>query len=356
MAHQRDAAPGEQQTECAAGEREHQTLRQQLPGDASAARPHCHADSDLAPPRGAAREQQIGDVGTGHQQEKADGAHQHFEGLLDRSRQLLAQRKNRRPPAAIENRIGLLKAIAESIHLGAHLRNGDAGPYGGNHYEEAAVIDARVGGVYAERDPDIGRAVHHAKSRRHHSHHGVILIVQANNLAGHLAVRAEAAPEAVAQKGGIGTAGLVFIGPEEASHNRLDAEERQESRGNPQGGKFLGVAAAVRVGGEIEVGFLVSADRFECAALLFPGEEVAAGSQHFELILRGILFPDHQQSIGARVGRLEEHGIHHAKDGGSRAQAERQRGQGQQREPGRLEEQTSAVANIAANSVHGLSG
>ena len=49
--------------------------------------------------------------------------------------------------------------------------------------------------------------------------------------------------------------------------------------------------------------------------------------------------------------RIEEHGIHHAEDGGSCAQSQRQRRQRHQREAGRLPKQAHAVAQV-----HGLSG
>src|ERR1035441_10673877 len=58
----------------------------------------------------------------------------------------------------------------------------------------------------------------------------------------------------------------------------------------------------------------------------------------------------------AEMGGAEEHGIHHAKDGGSSAQTERQRRQSHQREARRFPKQTHAVAYIATNQVHGLSG
>jgi hypothetical protein len=178
------------------------------------------------------------------------------------------QRKNRRPPAAVEDRIGLLEAIAEGVHLGAHLRSADARPHGGDHHEEPAVVDARVAGIHAERNPEIGGAVQDAKSRRHHSHDGVALVVEADGLAGDGAVGAEAAPQRVAQKGGIGAAGLVFFGAERRPTIGWTPRSGKSPAEIRRAGSSSASQLAARAFGEIEVDFLISADRFEGAALL----------------------------------------------------------------------------------------
>ena len=61
----------------AAGERDDETLDQQLLDDAPPAGAEREADGDLALTRRGARDQQVGDVGAGDQQHAADHRHQH---------------------------------------------------------------------------------------------------------------------------------------------------------------------------------------------------------------------------------------------------------------------------------------
>ena len=115
----------------------------------------------------------------------------------------------------VEARVGALQAVADGVHLGALLTQGDARPHARQHDEEAAVIDAGVARVHAQWDPHVGGGIEHAKPGRQHSHDGVTLVVETDALAGDGAVRAEPPPpQAIAQQGGSSAAGLVLVGPE----------------------------------------------------------------------------------------------------------------------------------------------
>lgn len=74
------------------GEREHEALGQQLADDARLASAERGAYGDLARPRRAAREQQVGDVAAGDQQHQADRRQQRQQTLPDVADELLDER------------------------------------------------------------------------------------------------------------------------------------------------------------------------------------------------------------------------------------------------------------------------
>ena len=88
--HQRDDGVEEprrqERTESAAGERDDQALDQQLPDDGAAGGAHRGPHGQLALARAAARQQQVGDVGAGDQQQEPHRAQQQPQPLLGQSR------------------------------------------------------------------------------------------------------------------------------------------------------------------------------------------------------------------------------------------------------------------------------
>ena len=77
---QRDAPLRYQQTEGSTARSKYQTLGQELTDDAAACRAECRTDRYLTLSRSTAREQQIGDVRTGDEQNECDGAGEHEQG------------------------------------------------------------------------------------------------------------------------------------------------------------------------------------------------------------------------------------------------------------------------------------
>src|ERR1700736_5180041 len=66
----------EQQAEQAAEERKKQTFREQLPNDPAYSRAQCYANGNLFLPRGAAHQQQAGNISAHQQKHKSYGAHE----------------------------------------------------------------------------------------------------------------------------------------------------------------------------------------------------------------------------------------------------------------------------------------
>jgi hypothetical protein len=75
-----------------AGGGEEDALGEELPDDAAAARAEGDADGDLAPARGGAREQQVGDVGAGDEQHAADGSEEDVDRRAHVADDLVAER------------------------------------------------------------------------------------------------------------------------------------------------------------------------------------------------------------------------------------------------------------------------
>lgn len=78
----------EERAECRADEREQDAFGEQLAHDARAARAERHADRDLALARGAARDQQIGDVRARNEEDQGDGRHEQPQRMRVRVAQL----------------------------------------------------------------------------------------------------------------------------------------------------------------------------------------------------------------------------------------------------------------------------
>ncbi len=85
---ERTRPPRERETEHTTGRREQQALDETLTDDCAAARTERNPDRDFLLPRGAAREQQVRDVGARDQQHHADHAHQHQNGRGEFSAQI----------------------------------------------------------------------------------------------------------------------------------------------------------------------------------------------------------------------------------------------------------------------------
>src|SRR5262249_23609608 len=104
-AEQRDDALGERarerDAECAAEEREHDTLCQELLGDAAATRAERGAHRGLAGAGRAARELPVGDVGTRDEQHGGDRAEKECKAVSDWTDDRLSQIENFRARARV---------------------------------------------------------------------------------------------------------------------------------------------------------------------------------------------------------------------------------------------------------------
>ncbi len=150
----------------AAGERgEQQALGEQLTNQPSASGAQRQAHGGFLLSRHAAREQQIGDIDAGDQQQQADRGKQHQQRRVRMPGDLIAQRHQFQRHAAV--RVGMIACLASgiSIHLDLRLSQADAGFHAPDRDQPSLIARLPVGPARAvilrakrQRQPDIGPA------------------------------------------------------------------------------------------------------------------------------------------------------------------------------------------------------
>ena len=108
----------EQRAYHAAHEREHQALDEQLPRDRAVGRAEGRAHGELAVPRAAAREEEVGDVGARDQQQEAHRGQEQPEALLRAAAdEVVAERLDARAPRFGFRRVRRSTAAATAARL-----------------------------------------------------------------------------------------------------------------------------------------------------------------------------------------------------------------------------------------------
>jgi len=97
-----------------------------LANDAQTASAERRADGDFPPPCHRARQEQVGDIGAGDQQNEADDGEQYHEGLAHGPGRKLAQR-NQKHIVARGDGILLVQARNDGVDIALCLRERDAG-------------------------------------------------------------------------------------------------------------------------------------------------------------------------------------------------------------------------------------
>ena len=251
-----DAPERHQQTQTATGQGKQHAFREQLAGNPPASGSERGADGHLPLPRGRAREQEVGDVRAGDEQDKRDRAQQHEQRSLHIADDLLVQADQRQDTiaaaaasplaalAALAARPGIaarsrgrsswLNALRNCLQLGLRLLKRHAGFQSSNGFQKHhAFTIAHEGSprfTKRQRSPKLKR-FGILKARRKNAHDGVTLFVQRDRPAQHVRVAAKSAlPEAVSENGRLGAVGRVLFPGEVASQRRLDAEQWKEIR------------------------------------------------------------------------------------------------------------------------------
>ncbi len=345
---QAQAHPGESQTQHRAGEREDHALGQELRDDVPSPRSQRHPDADLFAPLREAREHEVRHVGAGDQQHGGDGAEQGGVGPPLVADQVLEQELGGQRRVRVDVRgVGLLVALLDDVHLGAHLFELDAGLETPEDVEEeAAVVDLLL---IQERSLERPRGEELELGERERRHVGgqdaddlVRPAIEGERLADRVALAAEVRlPEAVGEDDDGRSAGLVFVGHERPPHGRLDAEHREEVPRHHERLDLLGVAQA---GDRVGV-----ADRHREVAehLLALAQDLVARPGEAGLVdaLLGGRGVDLDEPLGLLVRqRLQEDRLDEAEDGGVGADAEGERGDRDGGEPGRLLQRADGVA------------
>ena len=233
--------------------------------ETSASRAHGGTNAQFFFALGRLREQQIGEVDAGDQEDQADHAHEHAAGkrkllpLINAQRRLV-ERKEFNGAAFIVARILLLEAGSDGLHRGASLRKVNLRFQATDHGEpaEAPVIFEilELAGkhivAHGDGNPEqVGTAKRNDafEARWRDAHDGVRCAIQQDGLADEFFVGTKpACPHAVAQNHFRVAADLfVPIGDEGAAAIGLDAEHIEEVTAHERGVQLLRLGLATPI-------------------------------------------------------------------------------------------------------------
>ena len=186
------------------------------------------------------------------------------------------------------------------------------------------------------------------KIRGNHAHHGVAHSVERQGFSERVRRRGEFPfPESAADERHRLCAHLVLLGAKQAARHGVHAQHGEEIRGDHFRFHALGLAHARQV----VIVLAKGRHRGERALVAHPVEKIGIGDGRVrKLFGLGI---DGDQAIRLPVGeRIEQHAIHHGKQRGIRADAERQRENRNRRKARRFGYHAEAVTNILQKGIH----
>jgi hypothetical protein len=340
----------ERQADRGGERRQRHSLDELLRHEPAAAAAHRRAQTELALPGRAAREQQARDVGAGDQQQ------QHCRPGGDRDRRPVRSQdlvRHRHREGAVLDAGVVLAFGRELLRRRAQLLGGARHARSGHELGRAVVA------VVAERREVVlvGRPRHvelrglgrvlvevggQREARRHHADHLVGHAVELDAAPDQGGVAGEAAlPQRVAQHHDVRPAGAVFLGRDAAAEKGPRAEHREGARGDEADvdARRLAVAREVlRVEGPVR-------DPREARAAL--GVRAHLGGVDPGLVEAAPAVPDHHATRRVLVRQRREHDrVGQAEDRGARRDAERERADGEDGEAGRAPEQAQRVAQL----------
>ena len=292
-------------------------------------RPH----GELALPRGAGGQQQVGQVGAGDEQHDADGRSEHQQAAPRASHHRLEQRRHPHRLAVVAGRELLLQPGGDGGEVGARLveRRRRRQPA-----HAADEVPAAIGGgrVEPERQEDVGGAVRVlldvAIARRQHADHGVGLRVHPHRPADDAGRAGEAPPpEPVTDERDRRRVGPILLRQERPAQRRLHPERREIGLRDPHHPDAFGVAFRAADGGRADEP--VRAHRGERAGVAGVVEEIGR-RQIADLAVVVVEAAHLDQLFGRRVGEWrEQHRADHAEHRRVGADAEGERADGDQR-------------------------
>ena len=349
--------PASRNPSAAAGGAEDETLCEELPDQASAARTEGAPNGELRTAAERAGERQVRDVGARDEQDETDGADENDErraqpgGHLARKGsdvhgafRVLLRMLEREPPAdAVEVRPSLLER-----HARRHAAEG--------LQVLAAVAGLRKAEVVADGGPEPRRLVVAGRDqgleiRGKDADDAVAVPVHPDDAAHDRRVRAEAlAPEPVAQNDDAPGVRAVVLRTEILAERRTHAQHREVIRAHAHRGKELGDAVGHERGlpepdGRHRVERAVAVAQLHVIREADVARRAASG--------RLVPVADHHQTVAAGIRkRPQEHGVEDREDRGARADPEGQRRERDGRIPRALPQRSCRVAQILEESVH----
>ena len=351
-----DPESGENDAEEPARHREDEALRQELEEQPPAVRAERGPDRDLASPDLGPREEEVGHVGAGDEQQEHHGAGEEEERGAHASRDLVGERYGEGREAhglGVEPFLG--EAAGHRLELGRGLRGRRSRRELRRRVE--AVIAALLGGVEEERHPELRRlrgvlAEVRGKTEAagHDADHLAGPAVDQDRPAHEPGVAPVAAlPEPVADDHHRVRARLLLFRSEVPAEDRIRAQGREGVDGDG------GDAHAHRVPVPREVGLVGGPRRHLAEGGQAPVVEhlVLADPR---LVEAGPAAPDHDAGVRSVVGEgPDEHRVHHAEEGGGRADAESEReraGDGQAGRPEKGPRSSDRIRQQGGDEVH----
>ena len=132
------------------------------------------------------------------------------------------------------------------MQIGTRLLDRDAGREPPDRAGISAVTMLLLGGNHGEGKPDV-TPIREIESGLHHTDDRVRAAVDRYALADDRAIAREAPlPQALAQQGDVLTALSIFVGGEVAADHRVNAERREQVRGDPCPSNALGFVRLIR--------------------------------------------------------------------------------------------------------------
>ena len=359
---QRDDKPARgQETQRAAGKRQHDAFGQKLPDEPAAAGAECHPDRELARPRRGADQQEIRDVRARNEQHRADRADEHDERGPDGPRQILLERYGAWGPSQgfrIVGRMVGTKLRAERVEP---VRSGlDRDPRAQASNRAGKIVDAVDGRIAKRRAREARRDEHLALARDaaagmmeagwQHADDRVGIVVEPNAPSEHGRVPPEAPrPEAVGDHRQLRVTGHFVCLREHAANLRLDAEQREVIRAGEDALDPLGLVDV----SQIRVGRPEPGDLLKDVRATAVGEELRHRHADVARARLDVVARDADELAGVTKGeRPEQDPIRHAEDRNVGADAERQRQHGHRRESWRAAERADRVPGIEHQARH----
>src|SRR6266704_375961 len=313
---------GEAQTNSAAEQSEKDAFEQKIGSDARAAGTQRATDGELLTAAFDADEQQIGDIGAGDQEDHADRTHEDPEHTAYVTDNIVLEGTNVGADVRIFEE---LDAEAGRRRKGSHNNRKHASNVGVDLLDSDAWLEpgktlvaevAKMGFVTVKlkRDDDTGIfPVQEVKSLRQDADDLPGFSVYDDVAPDHGGVAAKfAAPIAVSQRGGFGSARRIILFGEGAAQHGRNAEEGESAVSNAQGGDLFRFGDAGHAQGVARV----KTDVLE-GAVLFAEDEVVGGGQLevFEVLDAGCGKPDTYHFIGFGIGQgLEKDAFEDAED------------------------------------------
>ena len=316
---------------------EQQALREHLQDDPAAAGAESKPYRNLPMARGAAREQEVGDIGAGDKQQGDHGPEHEVEAAADIAGGEVARHQRAETQAGVGRRMRRGEPRGDRVELCLDLLECDAGL--DSRVDDPAVFAAAPFlGLFGdgERLPEVVR-FGETEILRHHADHGRGVVVERDRLPEHVGAAAERfLPQRVAEDDDRRGAGLVLFGLERAAEHGLHAKRPETIDRDPSAEHAFRAVAAVE-----DVGAVPSRER--AGQRRRRVAHIAEIRQRKLEVVARILGVDDAQVeqrglVGEERQRPQQHGVEDREHRRRRGDADRERDDGDERKAGRFRE------------------